>query len=126
MGEGTTRVAELDEEITRVRGRLDALVVELDRRRHRMTNVRRLVRDHTRTAAAVGVLMVAALAVAPVVLARRRTRRTWARATAKPRPPIFGPNTLVAIGLSLAQIILPRLLMPRAERRPVTHLGIRA
>ena len=162
MGEGTTRVVgangsgtrvrELGEEITQARGRLDALVVELDRRRHRMTDVRRLVRRHARTVANVGVLIVAALAVAPVVLVRRRARRhTWSREATKlrdkanrlghaltrvardpdrlappPQSPIFGPNALVAIGLSLAQIILPRLLMPRAERRPVTHLGIRA
>jgi hypothetical protein len=146
-------VRELDEEITQVRGRLDALVVELDRRRHRMTNMRRLVRHHASTAAAVGVLIVAALAVAPVVLARSRTRRrTWSREATRlrdkatrlghalgrvvhdpdrlappPQPPMFGPKTLFAIGLSLAQIILPRLLaLPRAERRPVARVGIRA
>jgi hypothetical protein len=146
-------VRELDEEITQVRGRLDALVVELDRRRHRMTNMRRLVRRHTRTVAAVGVLIAAALAVAPVLLVRaRRRQRTWSRKAARlgdkasrlghalgrvvhdpdrlappPQPPIFGPKTLVAIGLSLAQIILPRLLsLPRPERRRVARLGIRA
>ena len=162
MGEGTTRVVapngsgtrvrELDEEITQARGRLDALVVELDRRRHRMTDVRRLVGHHARTVAAVGVLIVAALAVAPVVLARRRTRRrSWPREAAKlrdkanrlghalsrvahdpdrlappPQPPIFGAKTLFAIGLSLAQIILPRLLAPRADRRPATRPGLGA
>ena len=160
MGEGTTRVVapngsvtrvrELDEEITQVRGRLDALVVELDRRRHRMTNVKRLVRHHASTVAAVGVLIVATLTVAPVVLARRRTRRrSWPREAAKlrdkanrlghalsrvahdpdrlappPQPPIFGAKTLFAIGLSLAQIILPRLLAPRADRRPATRQGL--
>jgi len=159
MGEGTTRVVgangsgtrvrELDEEITQVRDRLDALVVELDRRRHRMTNVRRLVGHNARTVAAVGVLTVAALAVAPVVLARtRRRQRTWSRKTVRlgektsrlghalarvvhdpdrlappPQPPIFGPKTLFAIGLSLAQIVLPRLLAPRADRRPATRQG---
>ena len=160
MGEGTTRVIgasgsgtrvrELDREITQVRDRLDALVVELDRRRHRMTNVRRLVRRHARTAA-VGVLIVAALALAPVVVRARRRRRTWSHQAARlrdkanrlshalgrvvhdpdrlappPQPPIFGPKTLVAIALSLAQIILPRLLAPQSEQRPLmTRLGVR-
>jgi hypothetical protein len=162
MGEGTTRVVgangsgtrvrELDEEITQARGRLDALVVELDRRRHRVTDVRRLVRRHARTMAAVGVLIVAALAVAPVVLARTRRRQgTWSRKAAglgdkasrlghalgrvahnpdrlapPPQPSIFGAKTLFAIGLSLAQIILPRLLAPRADRRPATRPGLGA
>jgi len=161
MGEGTTRVVgangsgtrvrELDEEITQARGRLDALVVELDRRRHRVTDVRRLVRRHARTMAAVGVLIVAALAVTPAVLARaRRRQRTWSYKAsrlqdkanrlghalsrvahnpdrlASPQPPIFGTKTLFAIGLSLAQIILPRLLAPRADRRPATRQGLGA
>lgn len=162
MGEGKTRVVgangsgtrvrELDEEITQVRDRLDALVVELDRRRHRVTNVRRLVGHNARTVAAVGVLIVAALAVAPVVLARSRTRRrTWSRGATRlrdkanrlghalgrvvhdpdrlappPQSPIFGTKTLFAIGLSLAQIILPRLLAPRADRRPATRQGLGA
>lgn len=163
MGEGTTRVVgangsgtrvrELDEEITQARGRLDALVVELDRRRHRVTDVRRLVRRHARTMAAVGVLIVAALAVGPVVLARTRRRQgTWSRKAARlgdkasrlghalgrvahnpdrlapppPPPSIFGAKTLFAIGLSLAQIILPRLLAPRADRRPATRPGLGA
>ena len=163
MGEGTTRIApangsgtrvrELDDEITQARDRLDALVVELDRRRHRMTNVRRLVSHNARTVAAVGVLIVAALAVTPVVLARRRSRRrTWAREAARlrdkasrlghalgrvaedpdrlappPQAPIFTPRTFIVIGLSLAQMILPRLLAPRTEGPSLpTRLGRRA
>jgi hypothetical protein len=153
MGEGTTRVVatngsgtrvrELGEEITQVRGRLDALVVELDRRRHRVTNVKRHLRRHGRSAAVVGGLILAALAIAPVVLVRTRftRRRTWSHKAAKlrdkasrlgralgrvaqdperlaPPPAIFGPKTVVAVVLTLAQILVPRLLAPRAEHRP--------
>jgi hypothetical protein len=136
-------VRELGEEIVQVRHRLDAIVVELDRRRHRVTNVKRHLRRHARSVAVVGVLIVAALAVAPVVVVGRRASRRsiWSRKAAKlrdrahrlreslappPPPPTFGPKTLVAIALSLAQIVVPRLLAPQAEPRPVTRPSLRA
>ena len=83
MGQGTTRVVddnganarvrELGDEVTDVRRRLDALVMELDRRRHNMTDWRRQLRLHAR-AIAVGVLVVAVAVTAPVALARVRSR----------------------------------------------------
>jgi hypothetical protein len=152
MGEGTTRVVEtngagtrvreLGEEITHVRNRLDAIVVELDRRRHRVTDLKRHVRRHARSIA-VGVLVVAALAgAASVVLARTRPTRREKLARrgaelkgkarslgqalgriahdpdrlAPPRQPVFGASTLVAIGLTGAQILAKRLLS--AHRSP--------
>jgi hypothetical protein len=84
MGQGTTRliddvavggrVRQLGDEITDVRRRLDALVMELDRRRHNMTDWRRQLRLHAREIA-VGVLVVAVAVTAPVALARVRARR---------------------------------------------------
>ena len=83
MGQGTTRVVEnngaddrvreLGTEISDVRRRLDALVIELDRRRHNVTDWRRHLRRHGRTIAA-GMLVVAAAVTVPVALARRRAR----------------------------------------------------
>ena len=84
MGQGTTRVVDdngadgrvrvLGDEITDVRRRLDALVMELDRRRHNMTDWRRQIRQHGRSFA-VGALVVAIAVTAPVMLARARWRR---------------------------------------------------
>jgi hypothetical protein len=83
MGQGTTRVVENDgaddrvrelgTEISDVRRRRDALVMELDRRRHNVTDWRRHLRRHGRTIA-VGVLVVAVAVTVPVALARRRAR----------------------------------------------------
>jgi hypothetical protein len=153
MGQGTNRIVqangangkvrELGEEITRVRNRLDALVIELDRRRHHLTNVRHQMRRHAGTVA-VGALVVVSFAVAvPVTLARRRQRRTMLayrgrelRDKAKtlgqalgriahdpdrlapPKQPVIGANTIVAIALTAAQILAKRfLLAPSAGRR---------
>jgi hypothetical protein len=88
MGQGTSRVVddggangrrvrELGDEVTDVRRRLDALVMELDRRRHNMTDWRRQLRLHAR-AIAVGALVVAVAVTAPVALARARSRRRGA------------------------------------------------
>ncbi len=84
MGQGTTRVVEdngtngrvreLGDEITDVRRRLDALVMELDRRRHNVTDWKRQLRLHGRTIA-VGLLVVAVSVTAPVALSRMRARR---------------------------------------------------
>jgi hypothetical protein len=141
MGEGTTRVVEtngagtrvreLGEEITHVRDRLDALVVELDRRRHQVTDLKRHLRRHAGSLAA-GVLVVAALAgAATVVLARTRRARRGRLALrgaelrgkarrlghaigriaddpdrlAPPRQPVIGASTLIAIGLTAAPML---------------------
>jgi len=84
MGQGTTRVIDdngttgrvrvLGDEITDVRRRLDALVMELDRRRHNMTDWRRQLRLHGR-AIAVGALVVAVAVTTPVAMTRVRSRR---------------------------------------------------
>jgi hypothetical protein len=84
MGQGTTRVVddngtsgrvrELGDEITDVRRRLDALVMELDRRRHNVTDWKRHLRLHARTLA-LGALVVAVAVTAPIAFARVRARR---------------------------------------------------
>jgi len=84
MGQGTTRVVEdigasrrvreLGDEITDVRRRLDALVMELDRRRHNVTDWRRHLRQHARTFA-LGALVVALAVTAPLALAKVRAHR---------------------------------------------------
>src|SRR5262249_58182609 len=70
---GDDRVRELGSEISDVRRRLDALVMELDRRRHNVTDWRRHLGRHGRTIAA-GMLVVAVAVTVPVALARRRAR----------------------------------------------------
>jgi len=84
MGQGTTRVIEengttgrvraLGDEIADVRRRLDALVMELDRRRHNVTDWRRHLRLHARTIA-LGALVVGVAVTAPAALAKVRARR---------------------------------------------------
>jgi hypothetical protein len=84
MGQGTTRVAEsngsskrvreLGDEIADVRRRLDTLVMELDRRRHNVTDWRSQLRHHAGSIAA-AVLVVAVAVTAPVAVARVRARR---------------------------------------------------
>jgi len=67
-------VRELGGEITDVRRRLDALVMELDRRRHNVTDWKRHLRRHAGTVA-VGALVVAVGVAAPVLFTRSRSRR---------------------------------------------------
>ncbi|PYO11509.1 MAG: hypothetical protein DMD75_10670 [Candidatus Rokuibacteriota bacterium] len=84
MGQGTTRVIEdngasgrvraLGDEITDVRRRLDVIVMELDRRRHNVTDWKRHLRRHAGTVA-VGALVVAVGVAAPVLFTRSRSRR---------------------------------------------------
>jgi hypothetical protein len=84
MGQGTTRVVDdngttgrvraLGDEITDVRRRLDALVMELDRRRHNVTDWKRHARRHG-GAMALGALVVAVAVATPMVLMRMRARR---------------------------------------------------
>jgi hypothetical protein len=84
MGQGTTRVVDdngttgrvraLGDEITDVRRRLDALVMELDRRRHNVTDWKRHARRHGGTVA-LGTLVVAVAVATPMVLMRMRARR---------------------------------------------------
>jgi hypothetical protein len=83
MGQGTTRVVEdngtngrvraLGDEITDVRRRLDALVMELDRRRHNVTDWKRHLRRHAGTVA-IGALVVGVSVAAPILFSRTRSR----------------------------------------------------
>jgi hypothetical protein len=87
MGEGTTRIAttngarvrELGHETEATRHELDALVTELDRRRHQAFDWRLQARRHARTLAlfGVGVGVVVGIAVAASI-ARKRRRQTLA------------------------------------------------
>jgi len=84
MGQGTTRVVEdngtngrvraLGDEITDVRRRLDALVMELDRRRHNVTDWKRHLRRHAGTVA-IGAFVVGVSVAAPILFSRTRSRR---------------------------------------------------
>jgi hypothetical protein len=145
MGEGTTRVVqdngaddrvrELDTEISDVRRRLDALVKELDRRRHNVTDWRHHLRRHGRTIA-LGVLIVAVAVTVPVALARRRVRyhrtlvsrgaglaRTARQRLGQaltpdcPAPtetgPGLGSRTAVAVATVVAQALVASLLRAR-------------
>ena len=85
MGDGTTRVVEangagarvteLGEEITGVRGQLDSLVTELDRRRHVVTSWTR----PAVTRRVGGMALTAAVMAAAMLLAPRFTARYWLR-----------------------------------------------
>lgn len=151
MGQGTTRVIddngtsgrvrELGDEITDVRRRLDALVMELDRRRHNMTDWRRQLRLHARTIA-VGALVVAVAVTAPVALARLRSRRrrsligrgvelgqkarrlgqAFERIADDPNrlaPPEagLGSRTAVAVAAMLAQVLATTVLRTLVKQR---------
>jgi len=67
-------VRALGDEITDVRRRLDVIVMELDRRRHNVTDWKRHLRRHAGTVA-VGALVVAVGVAAPVLFTRSRSRR---------------------------------------------------
>ena len=152
MGQGTSRVVEgngssgrvleLGEEITDVRRRLDELVMELDRRRHNVTDWRRHLRRHG-GAIALGALVVAAAVTAPVALARMRARRRLSlvsrglalthkahqlgqaferitkdpdRVAAAPASAGLGTRTVVAVAAMMAQVVATSLL--RAMSKP--------
>ena len=154
MGEGTTRVVEtngdagrvgqLDGEITDVRHRLDSLVVELDRRRHNVTNWKHHLRRHSGSLA-IGVVAFAAALATPLALAQRRARRrrilgvapdvlrmparrlTQALAQVtrpaerhEPPPPTalrVGQSTVVGMLLMVAQVVVTSLVREALERR---------
>jgi hypothetical protein len=143
MGEGTTRVVETDgagtrvrelgDEITQVRRGLSALVTELDRRRHNVTNWRHLLREHVGTVA-VAALVLAAVVAMPLAISqtRRRQRAPLSRRgadltdrarrlgqalgraaqhpdrlAAAPPPRVFGLgiSALIGIALTAAQVV---------------------
>src|SRR5262249_60675562 len=110
MGQGTARVVEnngaddrvreLGTEISDVRRRLDALVIELDRRRHNVTDWRRHLRRHGRTIAA-WMLVVAVAVTVRVALARRRGRY---RVTAGSRSARLARMTRRRLGQALESV----------------------
>jgi hypothetical protein len=117
-------------------------VAELDRRRHLVTNLKRQLQRHAGTIAVGAVVVVAALAVTPIVLSRSRSRRRSAVARhgadlsakarrlgqalgriahdpdrlAPPPPRMLGTKTLVAIALTVTQVLAQRLLVAGAHR----------
>jgi len=153
MGQGTSRVVDdngttgrvraLGDEITDVRRRLDALVMELDRRRHNVTDWRRHLRRHAGTVA-VGALVVAVAVAAPVLFSRTRTRRRSslvARGAGftqkarrfgqaleriaddpdRPAPAAsavgLGSRTVVAVAAMMAQVLATTVLRAVAKQR---------
>jgi len=140
-----SRVRELGDEITEVRRRLDTLVVELDRRRHDATNWKRHLRRHGGRIV-IGALVLAAAVATPVATSRVRTRRRSLlvaraadltgkarrlgqalgriardpdRLASAPRPslPRLGASTIVALALTVAQVVVTSLLRTALERR---------
>ena len=72
-----TWVSTLSEEIARMRIRLTAVLIALDRRRHNATAVKPLARAHAGAVAA-GALVLAAIVATPVAILEGRRRRRWA------------------------------------------------
>ena len=126
-----------------MRIRLNAVLTELDRRRHHATDVKHLAREHA-GAVAVGALVLAAIVATPVLKVRRRRQRRWAhqgvtltdrarclgralgrvahdpdRLAAQPPPRMLGipPKTLAAL-LTTAQIPLRPGASDVAAMRP--------
>jgi len=137
VGQGSTRVAEgngtssrvreLGHEITDVRRRLDALVMELDRRRHNVTDWRWHLRRHA-PAIALGGLVVAAAVTAPVMLARARARRrrgnaaeriaaNAARLVPTSAADGLGSRAAVAVAITVAQVLATGLLRALVRQR---------
>jgi hypothetical protein len=112
-------VRELGHEISDVRRRLDALVMELDRRRHNVTDWRWYLRRHG-PAIALGGLVVAAAVTAPVLLAMARARRRHGKAADRiadaarlaPTSPAdgLGARTALAVATTLARVLATGLL----------------
>lgn len=134
MGQGPTRVVEgngarvreLGHEITDVRRRLDALVTELDRRRHNVTDWRWYLRRHAGTIALGGLAIALAMA-APVVLARaggrrRRGKAAERSAAASPHPEPttaagLGARTAVAVASTVAEVLATGILRAIVKQR---------
>jgi hypothetical protein len=160
MGEGTTRVVEADgmgtrvralgDEITQVRRWLNALVTELDRRRHNATDLKHLAREHAGAVAA-GALVLVALIATPVALARmrRQRQRRWSYRGAEladrtrrlgralgrvvtdpdrlapPPPPRrlgIAPTTLASVALTAAQVLAGAVLEWRRRQESRSRL----
>ncbi len=77
MGEGTHGMKDsseqLEREVTEIRGRMQPVIGELDRRRHRLMDWQALVRRRGATAARIG------LVLAGVIVAGRTVRRLRSR-----------------------------------------------
>jgi len=142
-------VGQLGGEITDVRHRLDSLVVELDRRRHNVTNWKHHLRRQSGSLA-IGVVAFAAALATPLALARRRTRRrrilgvgpdvlrmparrltqALARVTRpaerrEPPPTALrvGQSTVVGMLLMIAQVVVTSLVREALERRVEPRSG---
>jgi len=146
MGEGTTRIVdgvgarvrELGDEITDVRRWLNALVIELDRRRHNVTSWKGLKVPAT---VAGGTLVLAALVATPILMSRARHRRQLlsrggdltAKARrlahalgrlaedpgrlAPPEPPKVPASAVLALVIAATQVLAPTLRAALGPRR---------
>jgi hypothetical protein len=72
---------EIERQIEGLRSELDALVRELDRRRHAATDIRLQIRRHPRAAAVILGLAVLTVVGRLTVLRRRRADTIWERAS---------------------------------------------
>jgi hypothetical protein len=131
------QAAKLEKEIEGIRGRLDGMVGELDRRRHDLFDVRAQLRRHAvpLVAVALALLGIAGGGIALGIARRRRRARVGARLTrlqeavgrmiAKPNqaanPPGVGQKIAGAGGAAAASIVVKalgrRLLNERRSNR---------
>jgi hypothetical protein len=151
MGEGVARVVATDregtrmrtlsQEIARMRIRLTAVLIELDRRRRNAIDVKHRAREHA-GAVAMGALVLAAIVATPVLKVRRRRQRRWAhqgvtlidrarrlallervghdpdRLAAQPPPRMLGipPKTLAALLKTLAALLTAAQILAETMR----------
>ncbi|MHB1847070.1 MAG: hypothetical protein ACYCWW_19785 [Deltaproteobacteria bacterium] len=130
----TEEAAQLEGEIERVRGELDTLVTELDRRRHALTNLPLQLERHWRLGLGALVAVLAAVGGGIALWAFRgrvrarptaklwRLRRALSRAIERPervaREPTVPVKLLVAAGSSVAQVAAGSLTRRLLEARP--------
>ncbi len=109
--------AQLEHDIEAIRDNLGGLVGELDRRRHRVFNIRAQLRDHA-IPLAIGMVTLAGLLAGGVAVVRARRRPTLTKRASRLRQAAWG-----ALGAALFRngmaTVLARRLAERLVARPV-------
>ena len=112
---------QLEGDIASLREDLGALVAELDRRRHELTDVKGQLRRHAGAAALTGVALIAAARGVVFLRALRRRRRARAQRAAAEQTV---PRTIVAAAATAALATLVRRVFELLTRAALARLGV--